>query len=214
MLEADTYMHHLYNSLGTTSPITRVSLMNAFEYNERLLKLSVTSRCYTSNFCIIDEIHRLLPVFSTMKGRSLKVWDEIDNLLFQFSPATVLISCFDSQNDTSSQCSGSKHHNCLAALPQLNSSVDARCDEVLTKEFVHVIIRSSYIHELSGLNEVEHGWSILCNQSNCNSKEVYTKVIDLSYQFINVTFKDMIPLVSRSSRNQFFVLLFIITFLI
>ncbi|CAF1404413.1 unnamed protein product [Adineta steineri] len=32
-LEADTYMHHLYNSLGTTLPITRVSLTNAFSGN-------------------------------------------------------------------------------------------------------------------------------------------------------------------------------------
>ncbi|CAF1012410.1 unnamed protein product [Adineta steineri] len=31
--DADTYMHHLYNSLGTTLPITRVSLTNAFSGN-------------------------------------------------------------------------------------------------------------------------------------------------------------------------------------
>ncbi|CAF3524945.1 unnamed protein product [Adineta steineri] len=213
-LEADPYMYHLYNSLGTNSPITTVALSNYFHHNKRVSKFTVSSRCYTSTFCIIDEIDYLLQVFSTRTSRSLNVWDEIDNLLFQFSPATALISCFNSQNNTSSQCSGSKHHNCLATLPQWNSSVDAICDAVPTADDVKLKIRSSYIHELTKLHEVERYWTILCNQSNCNSKEVYTKVIDLSYQFIYGPSKDIIPLVNRCSRNQFFVLIFIIPFLI
>ncbi|CAF1385163.1 unnamed protein product [Adineta steineri] len=127
-----------------------------------------------------------------MKGRSLKVWNQIDNLLVQFSTATAPISCFDSQSNTSSQCSGSNYQNCLAQLPQLNSSVDARCDAVLTTDIVKLYIHATYIYESTRLNEVGRYWTILCNQSNCNSKEVYTKVIDLSYQFIDGTLKDFI----------------------
>ncbi|CAF1447998.1 unnamed protein product [Adineta steineri] len=101
-----------------------------------------------------------------MKGRSLKVWDEIDNLLFQFSPTTALISCFDSGNDTSSQCSGSSYHNCLAALPQLNSSAIATCDAGdMTADDIQLKIRSSYIHELTKLHEVERIWFIVCNRN-------------------------------------------------
>jgi hypothetical protein len=143
-----------------------------------------------------------------LKHVSIKIQKEFENLLIKSSSSSdsisdSIVNCFHSFSNKTIECTNSYDAVCFIGIPpdQTFSEVVAGCTRViffyqfnlsfhlnnLLKDAEYLFASVSYyvINPTSHINNEKLLCSIHCNRDNCNTNEIYNKVIEMAQKYIS-----------------------------